>query len=115
MEITTDFRRSPMTVCRRQGTLRRSWLMPLLFAAAWWGSLAPAQQASPATTVEPLSAIRAAAQSYVKAELAASPGESIVTAAELDSRLRLARCSTPLKATLPAGVSLQARATIAVA
>jgi flagellar basal body P-ring formation protein FlgA len=40
--------------------------------------------------------------------------ETTVTAGQLDSRLRLAECAGPLSATLPAGMTLQARSTIGV-
>lgn len=115
MNITTDFRRSARAVCGRlEALLRRGLAIWILGSMPFYGSSAQAQQAAPATAMEPLAAIRSAAQSHVKAELASSPGESIVTAAELDGRLHLARCSAPLKASLPPGLSLQARVTIAV-
>ena len=70
----------------------------------------------PARETESLATIRAAAQSYAKSQIPKGPGaaETTVTAGELDTRLRLAQCSQPLTATLPAGMSLQARSTIGV-
>jgi flagella basal body P-ring formation protein FlgA len=65
--------------------------------------------------VEPLDAIRAAAQTYVKSLIPRSAGESTVTVGQLDGRLRLARCpSKELSASLPVGMALQARSTVGV-
>src|SRR5690242_14105485 len=96
--LATEFRR--LGVC-----------LVLLLSTA---GLACAQE--PAKETESLATIRAAAQSYAKAQIPAGPGaaETTVTAGQLDSRLRLARCSQPLGATLPAGMTLQARSTIGV-
>src|SRR3954462_6875490 len=65
--------------------------------------------------VESLDTIRSTAQAYVKSLIPASAGESTVTVGQLDGRLRLARCpSKELSASLPAGMSVQARSTVGV-
>ena len=84
----------------------------LFGAGAWTG--AQAQDAGQAAAVEPPSAIRSAAQSYVRSQLAASPGETTVTAGALDGRLRLPHCGSALSASLPVGTALQARSTVGV-
>jgi flagellar basal body P-ring formation protein FlgA len=67
------------------------------------------------TTMQSLDVIRAAAQAYVKEHVPKqAPGTVHVTVGALDSRLRLAECSEPLKAALPPGASFRARMTIAV-
>ena len=76
------------------------------------GVAARAQE--PSRALEPLAAIRAAAQSYVKSLIPAAATATTVATGELDSRLRLAQCATALSATLPAGLSLQARSTVGV-
>ena len=63
---------------------------------------------------EPLAAIRAAAEAYVRAQLPGAPGASDITAGTLDSRLHLARCAQPLGATTPVGTTLEARTTVGV-
>jgi flagellar basal body P-ring formation protein FlgA len=70
---------------------------------------------APDESVESLATIRSTAQVYVKSLIPQSAGESTVTVGQLDSRLRLARCSSKqLSASLPAGVALQARSTVGV-
>ena len=65
--------------------------------------------------IQSLASIRNAAQVYVKSLIPASAGETIVTVAQLDGRLRLAHCPTKeLSASLPVGMALQARATVGV-
>jgi flagella basal body P-ring formation protein FlgA len=66
------------------------------------------------SATEPLSQIRSAAQSYVRSQLPPGSGESTITVGALDSRLRLARCSAAPNASLPAGMTLQARVTVSV-
>jgi flagellar basal body P-ring formation protein FlgA len=88
--------------------------------AAWiaaWGLLLLAlgvRAQEPTRALQPLAAIRAAAQSYVRSLIPAAAKETTVTTGELDSRLRLAQCESALSASLPAGVSLQARSTVGV-
>lgn len=78
--------------------------------AAAFSSLAQANAG-----IQPLDAIRATAQSYVKEHVPGPrPGAVEVTVGSLDSRLRLANCSEPLKASLPPGATFRARMTVAV-
>jgi flagellar basal body P-ring formation protein FlgA len=64
--------------------------------------------------VEPLSRIEAAAHSYVESLLPAGAAETQITVSPLDRRLRLAQCGSALKAQLPPGANLTARATVGV-
>jgi len=65
--------------------------------------------------IESLAAIRSTAQSYVKSLIPSSAGETTVTVGQLDSRLHLAHCPPKdLAASLPAGMTLQARVTVGV-
>jgi flagella basal body P-ring formation protein FlgA len=74
-----------------------------------------AQQAAQEDNVESLDTIRSTAQAYVKSLIPPSAGESIVTVGQLDGRLRLAHCpSKQLSASMPAGMTLQARSTVGV-
>jgi len=76
---------------------------------------AHAQEVAQDDSVESLAAIRSSAQSYVKSLIPSSAGQSTVTVGQLDGRLRLARCpSKDLSASLPAGMSVQARLTVGV-
>lgn len=61
-----------------------------------------------------LDAIRAIAESYVRAQIPGSAENAEVTMGALDPRLRLAACSTPLQASLPPGATLRERATVGV-
>jgi flagella basal body P-ring formation protein FlgA len=85
----------------------------------WLGSLpclwVLAAQAQEDPNIESLTAIRNAAHTYVKSLIPGSAGETTVTVGQLDNRLRLAHCSSKeLSAALPAGQTLQARATVGV-
>lgn len=74
-----------------------------------------AQEAAQNPSVESLTSIRDTAQNYIKSLLPPSAGETIVTVGQLDNRLRLAHCpKQELSASLPAGMTLQARATVGV-
>ncbi|MFL6605995.1 MAG: flagellar basal body P-ring formation chaperone FlgA [Steroidobacteraceae bacterium] len=74
-----------------------------------------AQEAVQDPAVESLDTIRSTAEAYVKSLIPPSAGESTVTVGQLDGRLRLARCASKnLSASLPAGMALQARATVGV-
>lgn len=74
-----------------------------------------AQEAPQDEGIESLATIRSTAQAYVKSLIPGSAGRSTVTVGQLDSRLRLARCpSKDLSASLPAGMSVQARSTVGV-
>jgi flagella basal body P-ring formation protein FlgA len=98
---------------KRTTKYRRASTALLAFALALSaiGTTALAQESE----VESLAAIRSAAETYVKSLIPPSAGESIVTAGQLDGRLRLAHCPTKdLSASLPAGMTLQARSTVGV-
>jgi flagella basal body P-ring formation protein FlgA len=75
------------------------------------GVVAHAQIAS---NIEPLENIRAAAQDFIKSQIPGDAKTSIVTAAMLDPRLRLAKCSAPLIASLSPGARLQAKTPVGV-
>src|SRR5690349_8290817 len=95
MMRTTEYRRLAAVAC----------------ALAALVSIAQAQE----TEIESLGAIRAAAETYVKSLVPASAGETTVTVGQLDSRLRLAHCPPKdVSASLPAGMTLQARSTVGV-
>jgi flagellar basal body P-ring formation protein FlgA len=96
-----------MTKYRRMGPLAAVALT--LFVSV------QAQEAVHEETIESLATVRNTAQAYVKSLIPASAGESTVMVGQLDSRLRLARCpSKDLSASLPAGMTLQARSTVGV-
>jgi flagellar basal body P-ring formation protein FlgA len=100
MKRTTKYRRFP-----------RLCALAVVFAVASCGGVASAQE----NEIEPLSAIRGAAESYVKSLIPPSAGENTVTVGALDSRLRLAHCpAKELSAALPAGMNLQARSLVGV-
>jgi len=75
-----------------------------------------AVSAAPAGAVEPepLTAIAAAAQAYVRSQLPAAARIESVRADALDPRLHLPRCAEALHASLPPGATLQARTTVGV-
>jgi flagella basal body P-ring formation protein FlgA len=88
---------------------RIAWLAPVPFL------LVLSVQAQEDPNKESLTTIRNAAHTYVTSLIPASAGETTVTVGQLDNRLRLARCSSKeLSAALPAGQTLQARATVGV-
>ena len=102
MKRTTKYRRIGSTAA----------LAMVLFAT---DAAVHAQEATQEESVESPTAIRSAAQSYVKSLIPPSAGETTITVGQLDSRLRLARCpSKELTVTLPAGMALQARSTVGV-
>ena len=68
-----------------------------------------------AQEVEPLGAIRATAESFVKSQMPHDANVASVTAGTLDSRLRLVRCTSGMHAQLPAGAPLQSRTMVGVA
>jgi flagellar basal body P-ring formation protein FlgA len=107
MNRTTDFRRFA-------GLAQLAAAFAAL-AAIVSGSAALGQEPTRDNGPEPLATIRSTAQTYVKSLIPPSAGENTVTVGELDSRLRLPRCpSKDLTASLPAGMALQARATVGV-
>jgi flagella basal body P-ring formation protein FlgA len=98
---------------KRATEYRRKALFATM-AIVVFGTHVPAAVGQDSST-ESLTAIRWAAQNYVKSLIPPGAGESIVTVGELDGRLRLARCpSKELSASLPAGMALQARSTVGV-
>jgi flagellar basal body P-ring formation protein FlgA len=68
-----------------------------------------------AQDIEPVDTIRAKAESFVKSQMPREANVASVTAGTLDSRLRLARCTSGMHAQMPAGVSLQSRTMVGVA
>ena len=69
---------------------------------------------SAAAAIEPLATIRLAAERFVEAQMPPGQAGIVVTAERLDRRLRLARCSGPLSASLLSGAQLQANDSVAV-
>ncbi len=69
---------------------------------------------STAAGFQPIEAIRAAAEEYVRGQLAQRSGAVQIRATALDERLHLAACERPLRAALPSGMTLSARATVGV-
>ena len=66
-------------------------------------------------SIQSLDAVRAAAQSFILTQVPKqAPGTMQVSVGALDARLRLAPCAEPLKVSLPAGATFQARMTVAV-
>jgi flagella basal body P-ring formation protein FlgA len=88
-------------------TCRLSSLL-IVGALLYIGGIAQAQD------VQSLDSIRAAAEAHVRAKMPAQAHGIVVTAGELDSRLRLSQCSQPLKAALPSGAQIQARMAVGV-
>lgn len=76
--------------------------------------LSPAAAAEAETAWQSLDEIREVAEAYVLAELGATDATVTPRAGSLDSRLKLARCSTPLEAFLQDGMSLTSRAAVGV-
>jgi flagella basal body P-ring formation protein FlgA len=76
-------------------------------------SIAPPGHA--AERLQSIDAVRRAAAALVSAQLGDGATRAIVTPAELDARLRLVPCGTPLAASLPRGSTLRARVTVTVA
>jgi flagellar basal body P-ring formation protein FlgA len=64
--------------------------------------------------VQSLKSIRTAAEGFVRSQMPAGAQGMVITAAELDSRLRLAQCSQALHAALVSGAQLGARMAVGV-
>lgn len=64
--------------------------------------------------IQPLASIRAAAEEFVRAQMPPGHNGIVVTAGQLDPRLRLGRCSGPLQASVLAGARLRASDSVAV-
>ena len=89
--------------------------MLLLTALGSFAAAAAGAAAGPGEPpIQSLRSIRAAAVKYVKEQMPAGAQGIIVTAAELDPRLRLAPCAEPLTAAQVSGARLQARTSIGV-
>jgi flagellar basal body P-ring formation protein FlgA len=65
-------------------------------------------------TPQSLEAIRKAAQQFVRAQIPGEPNTVEISVGALDERLRLAACSKPLQAALPAGGTFREKTTVAV-
>jgi len=70
--------------------------------------------ASAGDAVQSIQSIRVAAEKYVREQMPQGSKGIIVSAGELDSRLRLAPCGEPLRATQVSGSRMQARMPIGV-
>lgn len=64
--------------------------------------------------MQSIDSIRKAAQVFVQTRVPGQPNTVQVSVGNLDPRLRLAPCSEPLQASLPAGVVFKERVTVAV-
>jgi len=64
--------------------------------------------------LQPLASIRAAAEEFIRTQIPGDTKSSVITAGQLDPRLRLAKCSAPLTASLTQGARLQARMPVGV-
>ena len=89
-------------ICRYIGALA---LCSLYTSGAWAQGEAPLQ---------PLASIRAAAEDFVRSQIPGDSKTAIVTAGQLDSRLRLAHCSAPLSPSLTQGAQIRARTAVGV-
>ncbi|HTX23257.1 MAG TPA: flagellar basal body P-ring formation chaperone FlgA [Steroidobacteraceae bacterium] len=103
----TGNRRAIRQVCARRITLAAACAV---LGAAGLGARAKASEAR----IEPLGAIRAAAVSYIRAQLPAGLDVTEVVAGELDNRLRLARCATAPRVQSAASSVILARSTVGV-
>ncbi len=82
----------------------------LLLAALALGAFAQAH----AQPVQPLDAIQAQAETFVRGQLPPTGGTYYVTASRLDARLRLANCAAPLEAFVANNGVVQTRTTVGV-
>lgn len=71
-------------------------------------------QVSGADATQSLEAIRKTAQVFVQTRIPGEPNTVEIEVGSLDERLRLARCSKPLEASLPSGVTFREKTTVAV-
>ena len=112
MKRTTKYRQ----IAGSRWSVPRALIAAALVATSLGAPLrSSAQNAAQDDAVESLATIRSIAQSYVKSLIPPSAGETTVTVGQLDSRLRLAHCpSKELTASLPAGMSPQARSTVGI-
>src|SRR5579862_1808600 len=94
-------------------TFRR--LLRLGAGALLGAALCAGTAAAAGDPIQPLTAITAAAQDFVRSQMPSGERDIVITAARLDPRLRLARCGGPLQASLLSGARLQAQMSVAVA
>lgn len=85
-----------------------------MLLTGWIWSGADAAEPSGVVAAEPLTAIRVMAEDFLRAQLHAVTFRVHLQVAQLDPRLRLARCPAPLAAALPAGAELGAHVTVRV-
>lgn len=86
-----------------------------LFAALCAGAAAATEAAAIASAAtQPLASISSAAQSFVRSQMPPGQSDIVITVAGLDPRLRLARCSGRLQASLLSGERMQAQVSVAV-
>jgi len=98
----------------RVSRFRRAWRALVLPGVAATALAAPVL-AQVDESIQSLEAIRVAAQSFVAQQVPKqAPGAVQVNVGALDSRLRLAPCTDPLKVSLPPGATFRARMTVAV-
>jgi flagellar basal body P-ring formation protein FlgA len=108
------------TKYRRSGRSSRPLASVLAIAVLMFGAHVPvraqgAVAALETNDIESLAVIRSTAEAYVKSLIAPGNGVNTVSVGALDGRLRRAHCPTKeLSASLPAGMTLQARSTIGV-
>jgi flagellar basal body P-ring formation protein FlgA len=100
----------------RMGTMKSVSTFRRLLSIALAVSLLAAHTSAQADeSVQSLDAVRASAQAFVTQHVPKQePGAVKVNVGMLDPRLRLAPCSAPLKAALPAGATFRDRMTVAV-
>lgn len=70
--------------------------------------------AAGANALQPLESIRSAAEGFVRSQMPPGEDNIVVTAARLDSRLRLASCGGPLDASFISGTTLQPQMSVRV-
>jgi len=86
-------------------------------AASVTGSVSAAEPTAAETLsagIQSIQSIRVAAEKYVREQMPQGSKGIIVSAGELDSRLRLTQCAEPLRATQVSGSRMQARMPIGV-
>jgi flagella basal body P-ring formation protein FlgA len=110
--LQTSVRMNGIPTEERHGAARRLSLIALALAVLCCAS--PARPQTGVTAIEPVEAIRTAAESFVRSALPRGTDVASVRAAALDARLRLAHCGGGLRASLAPGASIAARSTIAV-
>ena len=99
---------------RRPGSGRGLVAGVALLGASLAAGAAAAEPADGAPATEPLVSVRAAAAGLIRSQLSGTSYEVHVEAAELDPRLHLARCPSPLATTLPSGAELGAHVAVRV-